>query len=180
MPRNIFLVGFMAVGKTSVGRELSSLTGWPLIDSDDVIVARAGKPIARVFEDDGEAAFRLLERSVIRDICAGSGRIISCGGGAFIDPENRRRMLQGGLVVCLGARPQTIYDRVLAEAGENKPVRPLLAGGDPLGRIKELLAQRAEAYSQAHHTVPTDGLTPEQVTERILKYSSHASVPFTT
>ncbi len=168
MPRNIFLVGFMAVGKTHVGGELSALTGSPLIDSDDVIVARAGKPIARVFEDDGEAAFRSLERSVVQDLCAGSGQIIACGGGAFIDPENRNRMLQGGIVVCLAASPETIYQRITAESGGDAPVRPLLAGVDPLGRIKALLAQRAPAYSRAHHTVATDGLTPGQVSRKVL------------
>ena len=168
MPRNIFLVGFMAVGKTHVGRALSALTGSPLIDSDDVIVARAGKPIARVFEDDGEAAFRSLERSVVRDLCAGTGQIIACGGGAFIDPENRNRMLQDGIVVCLAASPETIYQRITAESGGDAPVRPLLAGGDPLERIKALLAQRAPAYSRAHHTVPTDGLTPRQVARKVL------------
>ena len=168
MPRNIFLVGFMAVGKTSVGRELSSLTGWELVDSDDEIVARAGKPIARVFEEDGEEAFRSLERRVIQGLCSRSDRIISCGGGAFIDSENRSAMLRGGRVVCLSARPETIYERVVAEAGGNGPVRPLLAGGNPLERIEELLAQRAEAYSHAHHTVTTDDLNPEQVAREVL------------
>ena len=158
----------MAVGKTSVGAELSALTGWPLIDSDDVIVAKAGKPIARVFEDDGEAALRELERSVFQDLCTGSGKIISCGGGAFVQSENRERMLQGGLVVCLSASPETINHRLAGEAGSNAPVRPLLAGGDPLERIKTLLTERAPAYSQAHHTVDTDASTPGQVAREVM------------
>ena len=168
MPRNIFLVGFMASGKTHVGRELSRLTGWPLVDSDDEIVARARKSIARVFEEQGETAFRTLERETIRDLCADEGRIIACGGGAFINPENRDRMLSSGLVVCLSARPETVHYRVTAEVGDNAPMRPLLAGGDPLERIRDLMSQRAEAYSQAHHTIETDGLTPEQVALEVL------------
>ena len=168
MPRNIFLVGFMASGKTHVGREVSKLTGWPLVDSDDEIVARAGKSIARVFEEEGEAAFRAVERETIRDLCAGDGQIIACGGGAFIDPDNRDRMLNGGMVVCLDARPETVYGRVISETGGGTPVRPLLAGGDPLERIRALMAQRAEAYSQAHHTIETDDLTPEQVALEVL------------
>ena len=168
MPRNIFLVGFMATGKTHVGGELSRLTGWPLVDSDDEIVSRAGKSIARVFEEAGETAFRALERATIRDLCADEGRIIACGGGAFIDPENRDRMLGGGMVICLSARPETVHQRVTAEAGGNVPVRPLLAGGDPLERIRDLMSQRAEAYCQAHHTIATDDLTPEQVALEVL------------
>ena len=153
MPRNIFLVGFMATGKTHARRELSRLTGWPLIDSDDEIVDRAGKSIARVFEEEGETAFRALEREIIRDLCAGEGRIIACGGGAFIDPENRDRMLGGGLVVCLSARPETVYDRVIAEAGSGAPARPLLAGGNPLERIRDphVPADRSLFPGPPHH-----------------------------
>ena len=168
MPRNIFLVGFMATGKTHVGGELSRLTGWPLVDSDDEIVARAGKPIARVFEEEGESTFRALEREIIRDLCIHEGRIIACGGGAFIDPENRDWMLSGGMVVCLSASPETVHRRVTAEAGSGAPVRPLLAGGNPLERIREIMSQRAQAYSQAHHTIETDDLTPEQVALEVL------------
>ena len=168
MPRNIFLVGFMATGKTHVGGELSRLTCWPLIDSDDEIVARAGKSIARVFEEEGESAFRALERETVRELCAGEGRIIACGGGAFIDPQNQDRMLSGGMVVCLSARPETVYKRVTAESGGDAPVRPLLAGGNPLERIRDLMSQRAETYSQAHYTIETDDLTPEEVALEVL------------
>jgi shikimate kinase len=194
LPRNIILVGFMASGKSVVGEVLSRLTGMPLLDTDDEIVLRAGKPINQIFQESGEAAFRELERAVIADLCSRSGNVIAAGGGAFVDPGNRTLMLASGLVFCLGAQPETILRRVTEptsvppssrqgreglsssqkadeqgnRGGAHNPVRPLLTGGDPMGRIKSLLAQRADAYAQAHHTIETDQLTPEQVAGRIL------------
>lgn len=165
---NIILVGFMASGKSSVSRALSRRCGWPRVDADDEIVSRAGKPIADIFRDSGEDAFRDLERSVVSDICGEKGRIIAAGGGSFIDDENRRIMLEGGTVFYLSARPETIHRRV-TRGNPNAPARPLLGAGNPLERIKELLAQRTPAYSQAHHAVETDGRTPDQVAQAVLK-----------
>ena len=168
-PRNIILVGFMASGKTSVGRALARRADWTFVDADDVIVARAGKPIHRIFEEDGEPAFRELERRVIADLCAGERQIIASGGGAFVNEQNRDAMLLGGRVFFLSATPATILRRV-QEEDAGGPIRPLLApsassgqADDPEARIAELLAQRTPAYAQAHHTVETDALTPEGV-----------------
>jgi shikimate kinase len=165
-PRNIILVGFMASGKTSVGRALSERTGWTLVDADDVIVARAGKPIHRIFSEDGEPAFRELERQVIADLCAGERQVIASGGGSFVSEQNREVMLSGGRVFFLSASPAVILRRV-QEEDAGGPIRPLLAVDDPEARIAELLAQRMPAYTQAHHTVETDALTAEGVAARI-------------
>ena len=169
LPQNIILVGFIASGKSHVGRVLSQRLDWPLIDVDEEIVEQQGKSIQAIFEKDGEAAFREVERSLITDLCAGKGAVIAAGGGAFLDPDNRRLMLESGIVFCLSARAETIYARVRKDTGPGIAVRPLLAGNSPQQRIKTLLAQRAEAYSQAHYMVQTDSLTPEQVAERILQ-----------
>ena len=179
LPRNVILVGFMASGKTVVGAALSHLTGWPLADADDEIVLRAGKPIDQIFSDEGEAVFRDLERSVVRDLCTSSGRIIAAGGGAFVDPDNRQRLLAAGRVFFLSAQPDTILRRLTETPlvpptqegdteGSDAPIRPLLAGDQPMERIRSLLAQRSSAYAQAHHAVETDSLTPEQVAQGIL------------
>ena len=192
-PQNILLIGFMGSGKTEVGRSLSLLKVWPLVDADAEIEARAGKTIPRIFQEDGEPAFRSLESLVIRDLCDGSMRVIAAGGGAFVDLDNRRRMLASGLVFCLNARPETIYRRIYEHSavppyqggpptvppyqGGNKggstglPDRPLLAGDNPLARIEALLEQRAGAYAQAHYTIETDDLTPDQVAHRIVELS---------
>lgn len=164
---NIILVGFMASGKSNVGRILSQRTGRSLVDADSVIVERAGKSIEQIFADEGEGAFRALERGVIAELCGQSGQIISAGGGAFVDLDNQRTMLAGGTVFCLQARPETIYQRLRVDDESGQAVRPLLAGPDPLGRIRELLARRAEAYGQAHYCIDTDELTAEEVAERV-------------
>ena len=194
LPRNIILVGFMGSGKSVVGTVLSRLTSMTLLDTDDEIVLRAGKSIDQIFQESGEAAFRKLESSLIDDVCSHSGNVIAVGGGAFVDPDNRTLMLASGLVFCLNAQPETIYRRITLDPlaprsqgdehhsvppleggttrGSSSPVRPLLAGNDPMGRIKSLLDQRANAYAQAHHTIETDHSTPEQVAGRILELCS--------
>jgi shikimate kinase len=157
----------MASGKSSVSRALSRRTGWPRFDADEEIVSRAGKTISDIFRDFGEDAFRQLEREVTTDICRETGRIIAAGGGAFIDEQNRRTMLEFGTVFYLSARPDTIHRRV-TRGNPNAPVRPMLAGGNPLKRITELLEQRAPVYANAHYAVETDGLSPEQVAGAII------------
>lgn len=166
-PRNIILVGFMASGKTSVGRALAQQAGWSLVDADDVIVTRAGKPIHRIFDEEGEPAFRDLERQVIRDLCGGERKVIASGGGAFVDPRNRDAMLAGGRVIFLSASPAVILRRLKYE-DTGGPIRPLLAVNDPESRIAELLARRMPAYTLAHHTVDTDALTADEVAAQIL------------
>ncbi len=173
-PRNIVLVGFMASGKSVVGEALSRLAGMPLVDADGEIERRAGRPIRQIFQEDGEAAFRDLERQVIADLCAGAGQVIAAGGGAFVDAGNRDAMLAGGAVFCLSARPETILDRLSQAPGDGAEAtgadgRPMLAGDDLGARVESLLAQRAEAYALAHHTIETDELTPEQAARRILE-----------
>ena len=185
----------MASGKSHVGRLLARKIGWRLVDADAEIVRRAGKPIEAIFQADGEPAFRALEASVLAELCARSGQVVAPGGGAFLNPTSRQAMLDRGLVLCLNARPETIFRRLGrtalevnngeaqdGEAGEDypdgadravkrepRPVRPLLAGDDALERIKSLLEERAGVYSQAHYNIPTDDFTPEQVARQILK-----------
>jgi shikimate kinase len=192
--KNIFLIGFMASGKSHVGSILARKIGWRLVDADAEIVRRAGKPIDEIFQADGEPAFRALEVSVLAELCAGSEQVVATGGGAFLNPGSRQAMLDRGLVLCLNARPETIFQRLgrtapefkyeakdgeagedspdeadQAVVGEAGPVRPLLAGNDALERIKSLLTERAEAYSRAHYCISTDDFTPEQVAGQIFE-----------
>lgn len=177
---NIILVGFMATGKSHVGRLISRLTGRRAADIDEEIVRRARKPIHRIFSEDGEAVFRAMERHATFTLCDGGNKVISAGGGAFAQELTRQALLESGTVFCLTARPETIHYRI-TRGSPNAAVRPMLAGGDPLDRIRDLLEERAEAYACAHYAVPTDDLTPEQVADEVLRiYESHIQLPQST
>ena len=174
---NIILVGFMATGKSHVGRLIARMSGRDTADIDEEIVRRARKPIHRIFSEDGEAVFRAMERHATFTLCDGDNRVISAGGGAFAQELTRQVLLDSGTVFCLTARPETIHYRI-TRGSPNAAVRPMLAGDDPLERIRELLEERADAYAHAHYAVATDDRTPEQVAEAILEiYQSHNQNP---
>jgi len=162
--KNIILTGFMGTGKTAVGRRLARRLGWRFVDVDRRIEKAAGATIPEIFKKRGEPGFRRLERREIAKAVRDRGQVIATGGGAFADPENRRRLLAGGTVVCLTARPQDILSRV----GRRIHTRPMLSGsGKTLSTIRLLLAKRAHAYEQADLTVNTSGLDVEEVVERL-------------
>jgi shikimate kinase len=177
---NIVLVGFMATGKSHVGRLISRITGRRMADIDEEIVRRARKSIHRIFTEEGEAVFRAMERHAAFTLCEGGNKVISAGGGAFAQELTRQVLLESGTVFCLTARPETIHYRI-TRGSPNSAVRPMLGGGDPLERISQLLEERADSYAHAHHTVPTDDRTPEQVAESVLQiYQSAVYSPQST
>ncbi len=174
--RNIILIGFSYTGKSQAGRKVAERLGWEFIDTDDEITRRAGKSIPRIFAEEGEEHFRKLEREVLREACEGERRVISTGGGAILFPENRELMRNSGIIICLEAKPETIYRRLLkdAEEGSEKVVRPLLSGPDPLGRIYRLKQYRQPFYGIADWTVHTDNLTLDEVCEEIIRGFEYA------
>ncbi len=137
------------------------------MDADDKIVDKAGKSVESIFQEEGEPAFRKLEAEILSELCQGTRQVISTGGGAFVDPVNRKNLLEHGLVICLSAQPETIHRRLRRSKGG--AVRPLLQTEEPMERIKELLQGRAEAYGQAHYSVETDHITPQKVAEEIFR-----------
>lgn len=162
--RNIVLMGFMGTGKTSVGKKLASRLGMEFVDMDHVIEARAGKPISRIFAEDGEPHFRKMERDLTVELAARSGLVIGCGGGVVLNPDNVRDYQRTGLVICLTATPETIFQRT-ARAHH----RPLLEEKDRLQRIKDLLEKRRALYEAVPNRVDTESLTTYQVVEVILR-----------
>ena len=176
MTPKLILTGFIATGKSSVGPLLARRLGWEFVDSDDEIVVRAGKPIAQIFADDGEARFRQLEREVIAHLADDRRRcpqchgphpeVISTGGGAIVDEANSAALKRAGLIVCLTARPEVVAARV----ERSKNPRPKLGeGAQPLlERVKALLAERADAYARADLSVDTSDLSVEQVVDRVI------------
>jgi shikimate kinase len=162
----VILTGFMATGKTEVGRRLARLLGRPFVDIDRLVEAAAGKTVSDIFAADGEPRFRELERAAVAEACQVPDAVVATGGGTLLDPENRRRLAASGPIVCLSAPPDEIARRV----GKGKS-RPLLGSGNGaggrLGRIRTLLAERAPAYALATHTVDTAGLRVDEVVERV-------------
>ncbi len=163
--RNIIFVGFMATGKTTVGRRLAERIAYAFVDLDDLIATEAGMPIPRIFEEQGEPAFRALEARMVEKATGLSRTVIATGGGAVVDPANLRRMQSCGMVIALTADPATILARAGAAAAAR---RPMLAG-DAESRIRLLLGQRADAYARADVMLDTSEITVEQVTDAILR-----------
>jgi shikimate kinase len=163
-PGHLVLIGLMGAGKTTVGRECARRLGRRFVDTDDVVVALAGMPVADVFAQQGEAAFRALERRAVADVAASpEPLVVACGGGAPLDPENRRALRNSGVVVWLRAPVGVLAARVGAGQG-----RPLLAG-DPPGALARLEALREPAYEQsAHAAVETGSRSVEEVAEAVL------------
>lgn len=161
---NIFLIGFMGTGKTTVGRALSDQLDLRFVDMDDVIVERAGKSIPEIFAEDGEPAFRAIERQVAHDLANQQGLVVATGGGVVLDPDNMADFHAGGLVVCLSAAPGTILDRV-----EGDTNRPLLAGerDEKMAKMKALLETRHALYDAVPDQVETTELTAGAVAARV-------------
>jgi shikimate kinase len=154
---NLVLVGFSCSGKTTLGRNVARRLRLRFVDSDRVIEELAGRSIPDIFAEQGEAAFRALERDAIKHICEDCQQVVSTGGGAFVDPENRERLRDGNLVIHLQVQPETVVYR-LRNSRSGRP-RPLLDGPDPLTRVQEMMAQRREAYDLAHVTIGVDNRT---------------------
>ena len=166
---NIFLVGFSGTGKTIVGREVARLLGWEFVDTDGEIERKAEKPVRRIFAEDGEPAFRLLEKQALQDACSDGDRVVATGGGIVVDQENRQLMLGRGYLVCLDAHPETIFSRLTGDGENSATERPLLSGPNPLERIRALKASRQVYYDTAHCTVRTEGITVERVAQEVVK-----------
>ncbi|MBI2849334.1 MAG: 3-dehydroquinate synthase [Chloroflexi bacterium] len=171
MKERIFLIGFSFTGKSVVGQKIAHRLGWSFMDTDQEIVRRAGKPIPDIFAQNGEDYFRKLEREAIKRVSRRTSVVVSTGGGAILDERNRELMAASGMVVCLEAKPETIYRRLLkdAETGTNPVVRPLLTGSDPQQRIQFLKEFRQPYYAIAHWTVHTDSLTEDEAAEEVIR-----------
>ena len=176
MAPKLILTGFMATGKSVVARACAHSLGWRLIDCDALIAERAGRPIANIFEEFGEAHFRMLERELIKEIAAERRRcpqcrnplpaVIATGGGALVDPRNFAALSRAGVIVCLTARPDVIARRI-GPAAASRPM--LTAGGKPLReRIAELLETRREAYARAAISLDASDLTISQAAAAVV------------
>jgi len=170
--RNIALIGFMGTGKSSVGRLLAEQLHFQFLDTDELIESRAGKSVAAIFAAEGEAAFRELERSVVAELASRKRTIISAGGGLGANPENLASLKHHALVVCLWASPEKIWERVRGQSH-----RPLLQGPDPLGKIRQLLADRGPTYKLADVLLNTEVRSLREVAQQVLHQFRVAKSP---
>lgn len=162
---NIALIGFMASGKSTVGRAVAEWLGFSFVDTDELVEQRAGKSVAAIFAEDGEEKFREYERQVAAELVDRRDTVIATGGGFGADPANLASLKTHALVVCLWASPEVLHER--ARRLEN---RPLLRVPDPLRRIRELLAKRTPVYQQADVLINTEGRHNHEVAQIVLRH----------
>lgn len=161
---NIFLIGFMGAGKSTIAKALQRELGFPLVEMDQRIVEEQGMSINDIFAQYGEAHFRDIESQLVVDLGEQEPSIVSCGGGVVVRPENTQNMKKSGRIVFLKATPQTIYERV-----KNSTDRPILNGHMNVEYIAQLMEKRRALYEEAADiTIQTDGKTREQICEEII------------
>jgi|FaiFalDrversion3_1042247.scaffolds.fasta_scaffold01635_2 shikimate kinase/3-dehydroquinate synthase len=165
-PQRIFLVGPSGSGKSIVARLAARVLGWQALDTDTLVEEATGLPVPEVFSRFGEGRFRDLESEALLHACRTAPAVVATGGGVLLRAVNRVAMFDSGLVVYLDARPETLLQR-LGRGGLAH--RPLLQGPDPLARISALKAQREAYYRLADCTIDTDGLSPRQVAEAVVR-----------
>ena len=160
---NIYVIGFMGVGKSTVAKELSKKLDYKLIDTDIEIETREGRSISDMFESEGEEYFRGLERELIRELSSEDNLIVSCGGGIIKSDENIKLMKKSGNVILLEASPEIIYSRV-----KDDESRPLLADNPGIDGIKKLMKEREEAYNKAYTHKVDASKPPVQIVNDII------------
>lgn len=160
----------MGVGKSALGRKVARSLGYRFIDSDQVIEKKAGKPISRIFEEQGESAFRQMERDFIETGHPEKGCVVSCGGGLVIQEGMSELLKSKGIVISLFASAETIVERT----SRNKN-RPLLNVDNPEERVRQLLAEREPVYMSAGACITTENRSiPDVVNHMVRTYRSAA------
>ncbi|MBI5470912.1 MAG: shikimate kinase [Ignavibacteriae bacterium] len=170
----IYLTGFMGSGKSTIGPILANTLGYGFSDVDRIIEARAGKSVNRIFREDGEKAFRAVERQVIAELSALDHHVISLGGGTVVDETNFATVRNTGILIYLYSTPEHLLARL-----QHKSDRPVLASseGERLSadqlreKVMNLFAAREPLYSQANLIIHTDeqrvGITVDEIVRRL-------------
>jgi shikimate kinase len=164
-PQNIFLVGPMGAGKTTIGKQLATRLKLAFIDSDHELQARTGVDIPTIFAFEGESGFRQRERDMISELTRRNGIVLATGGGAVLDAENRRNLSSRGVVIYLRCTPEQQYERTRHDKN-----RPLLQTDQPLARLQALFAMRDPLYRDvADILMPTEKRATSAVIRSILQ-----------
>ncbi len=160
--KNIYLVGFMGSGKSTVGKILSEKLNLKFVDVDSEIEKKEKKKISEIFKEKGERYFRELEKKEIEELTKKNGIVVSTGGGLGANPENMKKMKETGTVIWLDVPLEEILKRC-----ENDENRPLL--NQPIESLKKLYEERKKVYSMADVHIDTKNKTPEEIAKDILK-----------
>ena len=161
---NLFFVGPMGAGKSTIGRRTAELLGLPFFDLDHEVEEHSGASIPLIFDVEGEAGFRRRESAALADFAARTGIALATGGGAVLAQENRARLARHGTVVYLRARPEDLYERVRHDRN-----RPLLATANPLARLRTLFEERDPLYREiADLVVETGEQSPQSLARGLL------------
>lgn len=163
LERPIFLVGMPGAGKSTVGRRLARLLGCEFVDADRELERRCGVPIGTIFDLEGEAGFRRRESRLLADLARRHDVVVATGGGAVLDPDNRRTMRDSALVIYLDASLGELWHRL-----RHDKVRPLLQTEDPRATLERLMAARTPLYEEvAHHRMRSGRHSPERMAGEI-------------
>ena len=162
---NIFLIGPMGVGKTTIGRLLAELLQLKFYDSDEEIEQTTGAPISWIFDVEGESGFRQREKKAIEELTQKNKIVLSTGGGAVLDAENQKLLASRGQVVYLKLSLESQWQRVQKDKS-----RPLLQTGDPKKKLEQLHKEREKLYlAIANQIIETNGQTPHSICKQIIK-----------
>ena len=164
MDTNLYLVGFMGTGKSTVGRLVARQIGFEFVDSDHEIERLQGKPVSQIFAEQGETAFRAMEREFIASGHPAKKCIVSCGGGLIVPPGMLELLRSRGGIICLHAPIDTILQRTM-----HATHRPLLAVENPEQRLRELYAQRETLYRRSGTMVLTDKRPLREIAAHVLR-----------
>ena len=163
--QNVFLIGFMGTGKSTVADYLNKHYGMEVVEMDQLIASEERMTISEIFQTHGEKYFRNLETNLLMRMQSKNNSVISCGGGAPMRENNVKEMKKSGKVVLLTARPETILDRV-----KNNHDRPLLENNKTVEHIEELMQKRREKYLEAADAVvATDGRSAADICRELLE-----------
>ena len=170
MKRHVVLIGLPGSGKTAVGRLVAERLHATFVDIDAIVERREGRPIAMIFAEKGEAAFREMERKEVEAALAGDPAVIAPGGGWAAQPGAIDAAKPHALVIYLHARPETATQRAAPEG-----TRPALSGEDPVARMRLLQKEREPFYRSAHAQVETDRKSPPQVANEVVRLAQSSA-----
>ena len=166
---NLFLIGYRCSGKTTIGKSIAMTIDWPFVDSDLLVIKESGKSIKDIIDTEGWDAFRRMERSALKQICADDRQVVATGGGGVLDQSNIKAMKTSGMVIWLDAGAETIQKRMLQDKNTGN-FRPALTDKGWMEEIEDMLLQRKPYYQNASDFyIGTDDVPVSEITKRIIE-----------